>query len=247
MFHEKDCERHLSGGKHGHMNRRNFCASSLAVFAAAPRLGAGQASQEFPSAPGLTKYVADFIVNTNYEDIPATVLALGRKSILDGFGLALAGSVSEMGPLVRQYIGSFSSSDAKPSVVGSGIKVPARFAAMANGIFIHADDYDDTQLSVAPDRVYGLLTHPTVTTLPPAFALAELNRCSGKDMMLAYQIGVEVECKIAEAIAPRHYESGFHTTGTIGPFGSAAVCAKLMHLNQKQTAIALSIAASEGA
>src|SRR5262245_60266906 len=236
------------------MKRRQFFSNSMTVAGAlairtagaAPAFAKPQAPPPLPSAPGLTRYVCEFIVNTKYEDIPAAVLALGRKSILDGFGLALAGSVSEMGPLVRQYIGSFSSSDAKSSVVGSGIRVPARFAAMANGIFIHADDYDDTQLSVAPDRVYGLLAHPTVTTLPPAFALAELNRGSGKDMMLAYQIGVEVECKIAEAIAPRHYESGFHTTGTIGTFGSAAVCAKLMRFNQKQTASALSIAASEG-
>jgi 2-methylcitrate dehydratase PrpD len=227
------------------MNRRSFCATfGLLSVPALPALA--QNPVEFPAAPGLTKYVADFIVGTRYEDIPADVLALGRKSLLDGFGLALAGSVSEMGPLVRRYIGSFSSSEAKSSVIGGHIKAPARFAAMANGIFIHADDYDDTQLSVAPDRVYGLLTHPTVTTLPPAFALAEMNGISGKELILAYQIGVEVECKIAEAIAPRHYESGFHTTGTIGSFGSAAVCAKLMSFDEKQTATALGIAASEG-
>jgi 2-methylcitrate dehydratase PrpD len=228
------------------MNRRSFCATlGLLSTPALPALA--QSPVEFPSAPGLTKYVADYIINTKYEDIPTDVLALGRKSILDGFGLALAGSVSEMGPFVRRYISSFSSSASKSSVIGSGVKAPARFAALANGIFIHADDYDDTQLSIAPDRVYGLLTHPTVTTLPPALALAEMNGVSGRELMVAYQIGIEVECKIAEAIAPRHYEAGFHTTGTIGTLGSAAVCAKLMRFNQKQTAIALGIAAAEGA
>src|SRR5437773_11627974 len=85
------------------------------------------------------------------------------------------------------------------------MKVPTRFAALANYTFIHADDYDDTQLSVAPDRVYGLLTHPTVPVLPPVFALAELNHYTGEELTLAYHIGVEVECKIAEAISPRHY------------------------------------------
>jgi 2-methylcitrate dehydratase PrpD len=228
------------------MNRRNFCTSSIGLLGAArlPAL-AETSSAGFPSAPGLTKYVAEFITNAKYEDIPQDVLSLGRKSILDGFGLALAGSLSEMGPLVRRYIENFSSHDARATVIGSRMKAPARFAALANGIFIHADDYDDTQLSVAPDRVYGLLTHPTVTTLPPAFALAEMNRYTGKELMLAYQTGVEVECKIAEAIAPRHYEDGFHTTGTIGSFGSAAVCAKLMRLNAKQTANALGIVAAE--
>src|ERR1051326_2550182 len=90
------------------MNRRSFCATfGLLSVPALPALA--QNPVEFPAAPGLTKYVADFIVGTRYEDIPADVLALGRKSLLDGFGLALAGSVSEMGPLVRRYIGSFSS------------------------------------------------------------------------------------------------------------------------------------------
>ena len=52
-------------------------------------------------------------------------------------------------------------------------------------------------------------------------------KISGKELLLAYHLGVEVECKIAEAIAPRHYEDGFHSTGTCGPFGSAAACSKL--------------------
>ena len=143
-----------------------------------------------------------------------------------------------MGPLVRQYIQTLAARH-QASIIGSPMKVPVRFAALANGIFIHADDYDDTQLSVAPDRIYGLLTHPTVTVLPPAFALAEANRYSGRELTLAYHVGVEVECKIAEAISPRHYGEGFHTTGTIGSFGSAAACAKLMRLDANATANAL--------
>src|SRR5260370_38307279 len=101
------------------------------------------------------------------------------------------------------------------------MKAAAGFAAFANGVSIHADDFDDTQLAVAKDRVYGLLTHPSVTTLTPAFAISELTQRSGKDFMLAYHLGVEVESKIAEAIDPRHYNDGFHSTGTCRPFGTA--------------------------
>src|SRR5690348_5439459 len=155
------------------MNRRHFCASTLGLLSVPTLQTSAQTSAAFPSAPGLTKEVAEFVLATKLEDIPSEVLELGRKSLLDGFGLALAGSVSEMGPLVRQYIGTLAPSGSKCSVIGSRMKVPPRFAAFANGVFIHADDYDDTQLSVSPDRIYGLLTHPTVTTLPPAFALAE--------------------------------------------------------------------------
>jgi hypothetical protein len=49
-------------------------------------------NRNFPKAPGLTKYVAEFIVNTKYEDIPEEVIELGKKTMLDVFGLALAGS-----------------------------------------------------------------------------------------------------------------------------------------------------------
>src|SRR5438874_5971618 len=122
------------------MNRRRFCTSSLGLLSVPSLPGLGQTPAGFPSAPGLTKYVADFIVKTKYEDIPPNVLELGRKSILDGFGLALAGSVSEMGPLVRQYIETLGVTNAKASVIGSRMKVPSRFAALANGIIIHADD-----------------------------------------------------------------------------------------------------------
>src|SRR5215510_1149610 len=228
------------------MKRREFFASSLGMVAASAVPAPPQeAPTKFPDVTGLTKYVSEFIVNTKYKDIPEEVLALGRKSILDGFGLALAGSVSPMGPLIRQYVEKFGVPGSKASIIGTGMKVPARFAAMANGTFIHADDYDDTQLSVAPDRIYGLLTHPTVPVLPPTFALAELNRYTGEEMTLAYHIGVEVECKVAEAISPRHYGAGFHSTGTLGSFGSAAACAKLMKLDAKKTAIALGIVAAE--
>ncbi len=132
-------------------------------------------------------------------------------------------------------------------MIGSPLKAPARFAAFANGIGIHADDYDDTQLAVSEDRVYGLLTHPTAPALPPSLALAEIHNLSGREMLLAYNIGVEVECKIAEAIAPRHYEDGFHSTGTAGVFGSASAAAKLLHLDRERVLTTLGIAGSEAA
>ena len=230
------------------MTRREFFGSSIGMVAASASAQPPQeGARQFPNVPGLTKYVSEFIASTKYRDIPEDVLALGRKSILDGFGLALAGSVSPMGPLIRQYVEKFVAPGSKSSIVGTGMKVPTRFAALANGVFIHADDYDDTQLSVAPDRVYGLLTHPTVPVLPSVFALAEPNRYTGEDLTLAYHVGVEVECKIAEAISPRHYGAGFHSTGTLGSFGGAAACAKLLKLDTKRIANALGIAGAQAA
>src|SRR5574337_2099560 len=149
--------------------------------------------------PGsLTAYVAGFIASTRYADIPQEILPLGKKSILDGLGLALAGSVAKSGALVRRHLQGLGCTGGAASIIGSSLRVPPRFAAFANGIAIHADDYDDTQLAVAKDRVYGLLTHPTAPALPPVLALGERDNRSGLDVLTAYQIAVEIETKLAE-------------------------------------------------
>jgi 2-methylcitrate dehydratase PrpD len=229
------------------MTRRSLINAALLGTA----LGSRGFSQPAKTAKteAVTGYVADFILNTRYADLPPDVLELGRKSILDGLGLALCGSVAKSGEIVRKYIQSMGLPANAPNfatVIGSGLRAPARFAALANGIGIHADDYDDTQLAIAEDRVYGLLTHPTAPALPAALALAEIGAMSGRDLMLAYNVGVEVECKIAEAISPRHYDEGFHTTGTVGGFAAAAAAAKLRGFDRGRLLVTLGIVASEG-
>src|SRR5207244_3369872 len=102
-----------------------------------------------------------------------------------------------------------------------------------------------TQLSAAKDHVYGLLVHPTVPVLPAVLAVTEGRAISGKEFMLAYHLGVEVECKIAEAISPRHYQDGFHSTGTCGPFGSATACAKLLRLEHSKILNTFGLVASQ--
>jgi len=218
-------------------------AGASAVF----RPAFAQTPEAFPRIDGLTREVAAFIGNLAYRDIPDEVVALGKKSILDGLGLALCGSVAETGNLSRTYVKSMGLSQGGSTIIGSSLKVPARFAAFVNGIGIHADDYDDTQLAVAEDRVYGLLTHPTAPVLSAALAMGEARALSGRELMVAYHAGVEVECKIAEAIAPRHYEDGFHSTGTCGAIGAAAAAARVAALDRTQTLHALGIAASEAA
>jgi 2-methylcitrate dehydratase PrpD len=221
--------------------------AGAALFGPSAARSQGPSGGGFPRADGLTREVAAFVVKTTWADLPADVLDLGKKSILDGLGLALSGSVAASGNLVRAYLKSLGLARDEATVIGSGMKTPMRFAAFANGVGIHADDYDDTQLAVAKDRVYGLLTHPTAPALSAALAVAEARARSGRELMLAYHLGVEVECKIAEAIAPRHYEDGFHSTGTCGTFGSAAAAARLHGLDVERTARALSIAASQAA
>ena len=129
----------------------------------------------------LTRYVAEFVVETRADDLSAELVALGKKSILDGLGFALSGAVARSGDLVRRHLDDLGLKDGVATVIGGGRKVAPRFAAFANGVGIHADDYDDTQLAVAKDRVYGLLTHPTAPALPAALAIAELvGRCGAR-------------------------------------------------------------------
>ena len=233
------------------MLRRDFGKASLGMIASgalsASRRRAESLRTDFPKTPGLTAYVGRFVVTTTYEQIPEDVIELGKKSILDGLGLALAGSRAETGSISRKYVDQLAVCNGKATIIGTAQKTSPRFAALVNGISIHADDFDDTQLAAAKDRVYGLLMHPTVPVLPAIFALAEQHTISGKEWMLAYHLGAEVECKIAEAIAPRHYQDGFHTTGTCGPFGSAAACAKLLKFDQPKTLNAFGLAASHSA
>ena len=195
----------------------------------------------------LTRYVAEFIQGTRLEALPAEVVTLGKKHILDGLGLALSGGASHCGELVRKHLADLHLGAGPATVIGTSLKIAPRFAAFANGVGIHADDYDDTQLAVASDRVYGLLTHPTAPALPAALAIGESINASGAQAMLAYHLGVEVECKISEAINPRHYQTGFHSTATCGTFAAAAASARLMGLNVEATQRALSIAGSQSA
>src|SRR5437773_1257093 len=122
-----------------------------------------------PEDASLTAYVADFIVSTRASDIPPDVAHLGKRSILDGLGLALAGAASETGRIIRRYLDSLGiAADSGSTVIGGDSRLPARFAAFANGVSIHADDYDDTRraLSLAASQAGGLRENFGTMTKP---------------------------------------------------------------------------------
>jgi 2-methylcitrate dehydratase PrpD len=128
--------------------------------------------------------------------------------------------------------------------VGTSLTAPAPQAALANGVAGHALDYDDTQLSTSKEAVYGLLTHPTTPVLAAVLAVGESEKISGEQFVLAYLLGVEVECRIADAINPHHYQSGFHSTATVGGLGAAMAVGKILRFKEEQLIRALGIAAS---
>lgn len=196
----------------------------------------------------LTREVAEFIVKTRSEDIPNQVIQAAKKSILDGLGLAVAARKAETYSIASGFVRSLGAPTSGAATEwGSDDKFAPSLAAFVNGVGIHADDYDDTQLAVSADRVYGLLTHPTAPALPPALAIAETRGLGGRDLLLGYLVGVEVESKVAEAIHPRHYQHGFHATGTCGAIGSGAAASKLMGFDEEKTAVTLGLSASQAA
>ena len=224
-------------------------AGGLSGFAAqaADVPAAGKPAADKASLPPVTAAAADFVVGAKWSDLPPDLVAIGKLHILDALGLALTGERAETAPVVLKYLKSLGviagkNAAGKATVLGTGLKAAAPFAAFANGIAMHADDFDDTQLAVAKDRVYGLLTHPTVTALAASLAASESRGVSGRDFMVSYHLGVEVSTKVCEAIGPRSYQSGFHSTSMCGVFGAAAAAGKVYGLDASGIRKALGLA-----
>ena len=191
----------------------------------------------------LTEEIANYVAKTRYRDIPLEVIRLAQGFVLDGLGVALAGQTEEGTQIILNHTRRMGGRQ-EVSVLGTAYKLPAPQAALVNGVAAHAMDYDDTQLSTSKEAVYGLLTHPTTPVLNAALAIGEREQISGAELLLAYIIGVEVECRIADAINPRHYQSGFHSTATMGGLGAAMAAGKILGLNEKALCRALGMAAS---
>src|SRR6267378_795573 len=109
------------------MRRRDFGKASLvaivsSVIAGSVNSDGVPSNADFPKAHGLTEYVGKFVWQTKYEDLPGEVIELGKKSILDGLGLALAGSKAQSGALCRQYLETIGVCDGKSTIIGSGRK-----------------------------------------------------------------------------------------------------------------------------
>ncbi len=196
-------------------------------------------------ATQITAAALKFIEEAKFADFPAEALRIGRRCMLDTVGLFLAGaSESSLKYLIDDALDQGGRPDAL--VIGAGDrKVPAALAARVLGTAGHAHDWDDTQVSHDPAHVYGLLTHPSVPPLTAALVMAQrLGNVDGRALMLAFQVGFEVEAKISEWMTPRHYRRGHHSSGTVGTFGSCAAAAKLLGLKGSELAHALGIAAS---
>lgn len=193
---------------------------------------------------GVTEQLARFALEPRA--IPDDVRHLATNHLVDGIAVMLAGATEASGAIVRAHLKDVGGRT-QATVCGSTLRAPLQVAAWANGVAGHAMDYDDTQLATDPQSVYGLLTHPTVPVLAGALAAAEGTGASGAALLDAYIIGVEVACRVADAVNPRHYRDGFHSTATMGGFGAAAAAARLYGCDVEQLLRAFGLTASMSA
>jgi len=184
----------------------------------------------------ISETLARFVANADFTALGAAQVVAAKVTISDCIACTIAGSVTDTGTIVRR-VAQAASPDGAATVIGGSRALSAQAAALANGTSAHALDYDDI--------LWTLYGHPSVSILSASLAVAETVGASGRDLILAYSIGVEVIGKLGRAVNPLHYEHGWHATGSIGVIGAAAACAKLMRLDERQIVMALGIAASE--
>jgi 2-methylcitrate dehydratase PrpD len=160
----------------------------------------------------LTRALADFVVRTPSEEIPPAAFERASKCIVDTVGCILAGAASELAEPMEKYLADgIGAGPAGCVVAGTAFRTTPERAALVNGSFGHALDFDDT-LSMMP-------AHPSTVILPALFASID-ERTTGHDVMDAYVIGLEVGAKLGLAIGNGHYRRGFHATGTLAIFSA---------------------------
>jgi 2-methylcitrate dehydratase PrpD len=187
--------------------------------------------------------ISDFVASTRIEKIPAQVRETAELHLLDGLATMLGGAREESSRLLLLHCLA-SKSKPEATVIGTAVKFSAEHAALINGVQGHVLDFDDAQLTSDASRPMGQQTHPTSPVLSAALAIAESRRAPGAELLAAYIAGVEVACRLGDAIDPSHYLSGLHPTGTLGVFGAAAASARLLKLEPRQIRHALGIAAT---
>ena len=187
----------------------------------------------------LTKRIAEYICTTGLEDFPPDAIDAAKAAITDCLGCALAGSHEPLADVLCDYVAGQGGIPVA-TVIGRGFKTTALEAALVNGAMSHALDYDDV--------TYITKTHPSAHLIPGALPLAEEVGSDGRELLLSYLLGFEVACAVGDAISSAYFDDlGWHPTGPLGTLGAAASAARLLRLDADQTAMVISLAASQAA
>jgi 2-methylcitrate dehydratase PrpD len=185
----------------------------------------------------VSKTLADVVASSSWTDVEAQSHE-ARRSILNFFATALGSARDPVVTAAMRTLSPFSGA-ATSTVIGHSGPMDALCASFLNAISANLLDFDDTH----PETII----HPAAPVAAPILALAETRKLRGRDVLTAFILGVDVECRIGNAVSPRHYARGWHITSTCGIFGAAAACAKLLGLPAEGIANAIGLAASQSA
>jgi 2-methylcitrate dehydratase PrpD len=183
-----------------------------------------------------TALLAEFITKSRFEDCPDAAREAARRAILDCLGVMIAGAIEPPARILQQ-VAQGEGGTPRCTVVGTGRRTGAVWAALCNGTAAHALDFDDTN--------FALMGHPSAPVLAAVLAAGELALADGRAALHAFLLGFEVETTVAEVINPAHYAHGWHATCTLGTLGAAAAAARLLGLDAGQARNALALAASQ--
>jgi len=185
-----------------------------------------------------TEKLAKFIAETDFEYIPKEAVHVAKKAILDWVGVTIAGANEPVARILAEQVKRMGAIG-EAGVICRAFRTSTDLAAWVNGTASHALDYDDTFPNAA-----GYNFHPTVPILSAVLALAEKMSVSGKDVLTAYIVGIEVESRIGASMGRYSSEIGWHPTPVIGTMGAVAASANILKLNMQRVRMALGIASS---
>ena len=187
-------------------------------------------------APPVTQILADFVTTHPSQGWDASVDKEAHRTFLNWLGCAVGASQHAT---VKTALAAVTELAPAPhaTLLGRAERVDVASAALLNGISSHTFDFDDTHLKT--------IIHPAGPVASSLLPLAEHYGATGRQLIDALVLGVDVECRIGNMIYPDHYDRGWHITGSTGMLGAAAACARLLRLDAGKTAMALGIAASQ--
>jgi len=184
----------------------------------------------------VTEPLARFLVTHRPEDVPERVRHEAKRSLVNFFATAFGGCRNEAIEILMAALADcFGPPHA--TLIGRRERADALTATFLNSVSSNVLDFDDTHLRT--------VIHPTAPVAPGLFALAERRPISGAALLHAFVLGVEVECRLGNALSPGHYRRGWHITATCGVLGAAAAAGKLLKLDSGRMAWALGTAATQ--
>ena len=188
------------------------------------------------NAPPITQILAKFISSHPSKGWDDSVDHEAHRTFMNWLGCAVGAARHESVEATLAAVQEFDSAP-QASILGRSEKVDMANAALINGISSHTFDFDDTHLKT--------IIHPAGPVASAILSLGEKIGATGREIIDALVIGVDVSCRIGNVMYPNHYDRGWHITGSTGTLGAAAGCARLLKLTEAQTAMALGIAASQ--